>query len=302
MTKKNEARLNMYYAVISYCNSNPAILATVPAFQTAFTAFQSTVNEIHSVAQLEANVISGITADKSQLKNNLSAEAAHLAAKVFAFASNTNNNSLKQQVNFTPSDLKWMKDETLLVTCGNIRFAANVNVGSLADYGVTAVSIAAFQSLIDAYTAQVSSPRNAVSQRSSYSQTLTGLFKQADAALKSQLDKIALGFKTSNEDFFNTYMNNRMIILPSTSTTQIAGNITSAANNQPVEGALVQLVDDSVSGTTDEEGNFILKPIAIGKQSIKITKTGFADKIISSIVVKLGKTSTVDAVITAMTA
>jgi hypothetical protein len=290
----------MYDAVIAYCNSNAALIATLPAFQTAFTNFQSIVGNIHSTVQLEANVITGITIDKSQLKANLGEQAINLASMIFAYASNANMNSLKEQVNFSPSEIKLMKDEMLVASCGNIRDAANANLAALADYGITAATIASFQGTMDAYTALISSPRNAVSQRASYAKTLTVLFKQADASLKNQMDKMALNFKTSFEDFYNTYKSNRIIIDPGTSTTQIAGTITSAANNQPVEGALVQLVGNGLSNTTDAQGNYILKSVAIGKQSVKITKAGFADDTIDNILVKLGKTATADAAITAM--
>jgi hypothetical protein len=299
MNKRKESRLNMYDAVIAYCNSNAAIIATLPAFQTAFTSFQSIVGNIHSTVQLEANVITGITADKSQLKANLSAQATNLAAMIFAYASNLNINSLKEQVNFSPSDIKMMKDERLLASCGNIRDAANANLAPLADYGITAATITAFQTMIDAYAALVSSPRNAVSQRASYAKTLTVLFKQADASLKSQMDKMALNFKTSNDNFYNTYKSNRLIIDPGTSSTQIAGTVMSAATNQPVEGALVQLVGNGLSNSTDAQGNYILKSVAIGKQSVKITKAGFADDSINNIMVKLGKTTNANAAINA---
>jgi hypothetical protein len=300
MDRKKEARLSMYDAVIAYCNNNNALIATVPAFQNAFTSFQSIVDNIRATAQLEASVITGITTDKSQVKANLSVVAANLAAMIFAYASNVNNNVLKEQVNFTPSELKLLKDEKLIAACSNIRDAANANIASLADYGITAANITDFQSMMDGYSAKVSSPRNAVSQRSSYSKTLTTLFKQADDALKNQMDKMAQKFNVTNEDFYNTYKSNRIIIDPGSSPTQIAGTITSAANNQPVEGALVQLVGNGLSNTTDAQGNYILKSVAIGKQSVKITKAGFADDTIDNILVKLGKTATADAVITAM--
>ncbi len=290
----------MFDAVIAYCTSNSSIIATVPAFQSAFASFQSTVSEIHSVVQLQVNVITGITADKAKMKDNLAGAAANLAATVFAYASNSGNNALKEQVNFPPSELKSLKDKMLVATSGNIRDAANANLAALNNYGITAESITGFQTIIDAYVAQMSSPRNAVSQRASHAKTLVNLFKQANDALKTQLDKIALQFKLSNADFYNTYKSNRIVIDPGTSTTQIIGTITNAANDQPVEGATVQLVGSELSTVTDEEGIYNLKPVGIGNQSIKITKTGFADNTISNRVVKLGKTATADAAINAM--
>jgi len=118
---------------------------------------------------------------------------------------------------------------------------------------------------------------------------------QANNILKTQLDRTVGQFRTSNEDFYNTYQNNRIIVDPGTSATQIAGTITSTVNNQPVSGATVQLVGNGISNITDAEGNYILKSVAIGTQSIKISKAGFSDDVIDNISVKLGKTVSVDA-------
>ena len=214
MNKQNESKLNMYDAVIAYCNNNSDTVATLPAFQTAFSAFETTVGEIHNTVQLEAGIISGIAADKNQLRIALCQQASDLCAVIFAFASSTNNNEIKEQVNYSFSELKRITAEMLVPVCSNIYDVLNANIKALKAYGITADNLSDFQTAMDSYEEKISSPRNAVSQRAAYGATLRNLFKQANGTLRDQLDKMAVQFKTSAEDFFIAYKRNRAIIRP----------------------------------------------------------------------------------------
>ena len=60
----------MYKAVITYCDASAAITAPIPAFATVLTAFKAEVEALDTTAQLEAEVISGITINKDVLKKS----------------------------------------------------------------------------------------------------------------------------------------------------------------------------------------------------------------------------------------
>jgi hypothetical protein len=294
MTKTQEARLNMYDAVNAFCNNNPIIVATIPAFQDTLTDFQSLLDSIHATAQLKADVITGIAEDKKELRLTLCQLSTNLAAVLFAYASSIGNNELKQKANFSASELTRMKDGMLTSVSLNLKGLANDNLASLAPYGITASSITDIDNAISDYQNKISSPRNAVSQRGTYRKTLNGLFKQANLILKNQLDKVAVQFKTDYPDFYETYTNNRIIVDPGTSATQIVGTVTNPLSKSAIAGAVVQLVGEAVSFITDDNGNYTLKPVPAGVHSIKITKEGFADDVIDNISVKLGKTTKID--------
>jgi hypothetical protein len=68
------------------------------------------------------------------------------------------------------------------------------------------------QTAIDDYQQKLTSPRNAVTQRAARGAALNNLFKQANDILRSQLDKVAVQFKSSAEDFFVVYKKNRAIV------------------------------------------------------------------------------------------
>ena len=214
MTKTNLSRLNMFTAVITYCNNNSATVATVQSFQTALTSLIAIVNQIHDTLQMQDNVITGIATDKRAMRAALCKQAANLGGVISAFATSTNNNELKEQVNFPVSELSRLKDEVLVARCSNIYNALNANVTALANSGITAATATTFQTAIDAYNAKIATPRNAVSLRSAHAKSLTQLFREANGILRMQMDKLAIQFIPTAANFYTAYKNNRVIVGP----------------------------------------------------------------------------------------
>ncbi len=298
MNKQKESILNMYDALITFCNNNADTVATVPAFETAFTAFETTVGEIHDTVQMQVSIISGITDAKNLLRKSLCEQAADLCAIIFAFASSTNDVELKAQGNFSISDFKRLSDEMLVPACSNIYNTVNDNIKSLKTYGVTADALTDFQTAIDDYKEKLSSPRNAVTQRAAHSTALNNLFVQANDILKSQMDKVAFQFKATAEGFYVAYKNNRNIVSPGTSATQITGTITNSVTHVPLPGATVQVVGQPLKTVTNENGFFVLKSVSPGNRSIKVAIAGYGDKQQDGLVVKPGKTTSANIAIT----
>ncbi len=295
MTSRNEAKLGMYNAVLTHIEANGTITATVPAFETAADALRAVYNNIIDASQQESLAIGGITTDKSQARIALCQEAANIAAAVFAFAAAASNNTLKEQVNYPVSKLLLTKDELLIPACNNIHDLANTNAALLIPYGVTATRLTAFETILENYQELIPSPRNAVTSKAAVRTSLTNLFKQADTLLKTQLDKIALQFKTSNEEFYNTYKQNRIILDAATSSTQVTGVITDSVSNQPIPGVKVQVVDQPYTATSNALGQYTVKVPVPGTYNIAFTiLAGYSNKTQTGVVVTLGQSTTVN--------
>ena len=294
MTNRQEAKLNMYNAVVSYCNDNAAIVASVPAFQTAFNNFQGLFGNIIETAQLEASVITGVAMDKSQARNAVAEKAAGIAAAVYAYAISIGNNTLKERVHYSLNDLLYLRDELLGPACIDISQAANDNIAALAPYNITAAVLTDFGTLIETYMDSVAAPRNAITQRAAYSASIKNYFKNADNILKTQMDKIALLFKTTNPEFYTTYLNNRIILDAGTSATQAEGIITQSGTETALSGVSVQVVGQSYNATSNGSGEYKLKIPVPGTFSIKFSKSGFADKTIDNVEITLGQSTSLD--------
>ena len=275
----------------SHIEANAVITATVPAFATVATTLRTTYNNIVDAAQQETLAITGITMDKTQARLALCNEAAGIAAAIFAYASSISDNEMKEQVNYPVSKLQNTNDELLIPVCNNILSIATTNAAAIIPYGVSAARVTAFEDIIEDYQNLIPNPRNAVSNRSAVRTSLKNLFKDADLIFKSQLDKLALQFKTTEEDFYNTYRNNRIILDAATSNTQATGTITDSVTNLPIPNVTINVVDELYTATSDATGDYTIKIPVPGTYNLTFLAGGYNTKVQNGVVVTLGQST-----------
>lgn len=297
MDAKLEAKLNMYRATQQHCTDNAAIVATVPAFETTLASFNVKVGTIISLTQQEDLVIKGITVDKTEAKRSLCQLTTEIAAPIFAFASATGDNKLKQEVKFTLTDLLKTKDDILAPRCQNIKDLGTAKLNALKPYGITVEVLTAFQKEIDAYQAKVPNPRNSVAQKKTVRDNIKKLFTEVDTILKEQMDKTVIGFKASHPDFIKTYKANRIIIDPGKTTTTLKGTIQSSADRLPVSGASIFIKETGIKATGSAAGTYEIKPIAWGTYTIIIAAPKFIERTEVEITVKQGQINTLNTVL-----
>jgi len=294
MNATQEAKLNMFRATQKHCNDNPTIVATIPAFQKATGTLNTIIAGIIATAQQEDLVTKGITIDKAEAKKTLCRLAADIAAPIVAYAAETKNNKLLNEVNFTHSDLIRTKDDQLAPRCQNICDAAKANEAALKDYGITATTIDTLLTTINNYQAKVPDPRNAAAQKATIRTNLKNLIKEGDQVLKLQMDKTVLGLKATHPDFVTAYKSNRIIIDPAKSATTLKGVIVSATDKSPVSGAVIIIVETGNKVSANDKGTYQVKPIPAGTYTINITAPKHKDKTVKEVAVKQGQINTLD--------
>lgn len=294
MNAGQEAKLTMYRATEKHDDDNSTVIAAVPAFQTAFTNFKAKIASNINTAQLNDTPLTDIVVDKSSFKQTLGEMTADIAGVIFAFASANNNQTLKQEVNFTLYKLLKTRDEQLAPRCQNIHARGIENKDALVDYGITAAKLAALQTAINNYAAETPKPPTALSQRKTLTSNLRQLFKDADAILTEQLDKLVSNFKAANPDFVATYETVRIIIDPVTTATQLKGIVTDAATKNPIKNATVTIVELSKTTKTNFAGAYSFKPVANGIYTVTVTATYYENFQADGVEVKLGVIASLD--------
>ena len=224
----------------------------------------------------------------------MAASGAGLAAAVYAYATSVNDPVLQQKANYSYSDLIRLKDDELTTVTQNIHDEASAVQANLASYGVTAATLTAFQNLLNDYSSNIPSPRNAVAQRKAYKDQIIILFTETDNILNGQLDKIALQFKTDQPDFYMTYKNNRKIVDAPTSSTQATGTITDSSTSNPIVSATIAFEGTGLSTTSDIDGAYTLKNPTPGIYTITFTKAGYQNYQLANIELTLGQSNTID--------
>jgi len=291
MTARQEAKLNMYRATQQNCIDNAVILRTVPAFATMLTAFNTKVSAIISTVQQEDLATKGITIGKSEAKVNLCRLAADIGASIYAFAVANNNRQLQQEVKFSFSDLLRTKDDILAPRVQNIKDLGTNNLSDLTAYGLTDVSLGAFQSSIDDYQQKVPAPRNSAAHKAALRENLKRLFVEADEVLKHQMDKTLAGFRATHPDFVSTYKVNRIIIDPGSAATTLKLTV-NGAGEEPVTSATILVNDVVLKTTTTAKGEYQIKPVPAGPANIQVSAPGYATQTLPAVKIKQGQTTT----------
>jgi len=221
MNSRQEAKLSMYRAVQLHCNSNLAIINTNEAFTAAFAVFISKITLLLGSESVVSKQTKGEAKDKGSLKTILCQTATDLAALVFAYGNKTKNETLKQQVNYSFTDLDRIADDLIVPACTNIYNAANTNLAALATYGVTAPMLAAIQTSMTNYSDSVPKPQNTKATKKTENTNIKETIKEVDNVLKNEMDKLVVSYKTANPNFVETYFNVRVIIDPKSITKKV---------------------------------------------------------------------------------
>lgn len=294
MNSRQESKVNMYRGVLLLCQNNASIVSTNIAFSEAINALTVKVNNIQSYLVREIKHTTGVSADKATAKAKLCQVASEIAGLVYAYANSIDNKVLMDEVHYSLSDLRKLREDLIVATVTNIYNTTQANLNLLGTYGITATTLDELTEAINEYSTLLPKTKTTISEKLNFKDNISKLIDETDALIKNRLDKLIVVFTKSHPDFVNTYKKVRHIDAPNKTVTQIKGKVTNKADGKAIDNAVITL-----SGTTnattqsDKKGNFIFKPITIGDYQLSIKATGFNDYIDTAFVVKLGKVNKV---------
>ncbi|MCD9186792.1 MAG: carboxypeptidase-like regulatory domain-containing protein [Pyrinomonadaceae bacterium] len=276
MNIRQEARLTMFRTTEQILDDNASIVAAVPALVSLIIVFKSVIASILNTTQLADVNLTGIAADKASAKNSLALTASDFADIIGSFASATKNATLKAEVKYSLSKLSKMRDEALAPVCRIIHDRAAENIDALRDYGITPQKLALFDTAIGEYASKTPNTRTAIVSRRTQNANLVQLFRQGNDLLKNQMDGLVKNFRTTHPDFYNAYLAAREITDSHTTVTQLKGSVIDAADEKPIKGAVITIVELGKSTKTNTKGEYLFKPVEYGKFTLKIEKEGYA--------------------------
>lgn len=288
MDARQNAKSKMYRATEEHCDKNTEIIEKMPAFVAAFNNFKAIIAEINNTTQKTSTVLKGIAVDKNASRQALGIKASDAAGMIFAFASAAANNTLKQEVNFSLSKLLAGNEDLFISRCQNIHAKGLENLSALKDFGISEQTLSELKTAIDEYIAKSPKTRTAKSNRMTMNANLTALFKQADTILKEQMDKLVVGVRASHPDFVRSYESNRIIIDAASTTTQLKGKVISELDRTPIKGATVKVAEANITVQTDAKGEYLIKPIVVGKYTLIFSAAGFVTQEIEGVDAKKG--------------
>jgi len=289
MTSYQEAYEKMSLARSSYLTANATITATLTGFNTYYPVIQTTLSQILTTKVLQEADKSGDTAAKNQLRISLINQAMEIVRRVVAYATNTNNNSLRELVNYSETKLKKSSDQQLATSCQVIRDNANANVSALATYGVTAAMITTLQTTINSLNTLIPKGRVSTTDSSEATQTLVTLFKTLSANW-AKIDTLVEMVKTTQPSFYDEYQNLGKVIILGSGSLTLKIQTTNSQTGEPEANVLLTLIPTNglmKAAASNDKNNIVkktaagggsnYKSLADGTYTVTATKPGFKD-------------------------
>lgn len=212
MNKQNEDKLSMFYALLQVLAKHVAVWTGLVPFKNAHDELEANVASIEDATQKQETSLKGVALDKRFKKEGMVKKTVEIAQAMFAYAEDKGDVVLRDQVDYSRSDLMQTRDAVIAQTCQNIHDLANPIIAALAAYGVVATDLTAQQNTIDAYSATVGSPRAALTVRKGATAEIEALVKDSMKILNNRMDKMMPEFEVSTPDFFQEYFDARIIV------------------------------------------------------------------------------------------
>lgn len=322
MNRYYDAKLGMYKYVHDFLVENAATVAAahVPMIITYKTTLVNKIDAILSTSEETTRSSIGITVTKAQAARNAIRQAATLAGWIYSYANDNNKTALKVEMSkISFAYLKAKKDEAVIddlylilysgqknsvpippaTTNPLVPYGLRANVGDVGEENYEPGTLALLEEAISLYADLTTAPRKAISTRKTYNKALESLYKDTDTLL-IKLDKVVEGLKLTFSAFYNGYKNARILVGPMTLHTRIAGTVTDAITGVPLSGVKATALASSVpadvlTATTDEQGQYDLHtPQFRLTYLLKFSRTGYNELQQSGIVVRKGKTTTIN--------
>jgi hypothetical protein len=206
MTKFQIARLDSLKLIVKESKNNPNALALVPKFGVVISLIETICAEIEKRQIEQGKVLTGITTDKELTFENLTDSTAEIAGASFSWAHDRNDNALMAKVNYKATAIDKMTQSEVVGVAGIVlEEALKIPADELANEGISPDEMNAFQQLIDHFKEVKSAKHEAVIDRVSTTENMSGLFKEASSLLKNKLNRLAVQFKRKDPEFYLKY-------------------------------------------------------------------------------------------------
>ena len=166
MDKKQENYMSMCAVVSDTLTAEPTVVATVPALANAFIDFTFNITTVKGYQAIQDTQLKGWATQKDSRKDDMITKTLKVINGLSAFAMVSNDEVLKEEVNYSRSKLEGLRDEDVDVVCNLIYTKANlISIISLADYGLVLADLTAQYAAIGLYTAVKQMPSGKVDER-----------------------------------------------------------------------------------------------------------------------------------------
>ena len=225
MNDYQKAKLTSHKLIVIEARQYPNEVSLIPTFATGINRLETISNQIDVISVQQAKNITGVTGDKNAVMEDVIDYMIELSGAVHSYAVSTNNQTLKAKVNYKESTIERMSQPDLITAAAIVIEEADKIGPALANEGISTTELNEFRTAFDKFKETSSEPREAIIDRTGYTQQLADLFSEASDLKKNTLDRLAIQFKRKAPEFYAKYKSASMVIYKrrsKTSTTEKA--------------------------------------------------------------------------------
>jgi hypothetical protein len=192
--------------IVVEAKNNPEIIALIPAFAKGITRLDEITTEIDGLSVQQSKNITGITDDKKAQLEEVIGFTIDVAGAVHSYAIDKGDKILQAKVNYKTSRIDKMKQAEIIDAAAVVlEEAGKISAEALANEGITAEEMTQFATVYNHLKNSTGGKREAVIERTSYTDRLAELFTEAADLKKNTLDRLATQFMRKAPDFYNKY-------------------------------------------------------------------------------------------------
>jgi hypothetical protein len=225
MNDYQKAKQTSHQLIVIEARQYPNVVSLIPTFATGIDRLETISNQIDVLRVQQSRNITGVTDDKNAVMEDVIDYMIELSGAVHSYAVSTNNQTLKAKVNYKESTIERMSQPDLITAAAIVIEEADKIGPALANEGISTTDLNEFRTAFDKFKETSTEPREAIIDRTGYTQQLADLFSEASDLKKNTLDRLAIQFKRKAPEFYAKYKSASMVIYKrryKTSTTEKA--------------------------------------------------------------------------------
>ncbi|MBN1252674.1 MAG: hypothetical protein JXR51_13825 [Bacteroidales bacterium] len=206
MNNYQSAKYASYKLMVFEADAYATSVALVPKFAKAIGRLKEICAEVDVIRVEQEKDIKGVTGDKHQTLDMLIDSMVDVSGALQSYALEKSNNTLYESISFSESSIERLPHaEVVSAASLIIKEADKLSAEVLTAEGISADDIAEFKTLYDEFSKNYQTPRQAIIERTNYTENLRKLFNEAGTLKKDVLDKLISQYKRKDSEFYLKY-------------------------------------------------------------------------------------------------
>lgn len=213
MNKTLTKDVRMFGTTDECLNLNYSKWAQIPAFVQVKNKLSQNIEILKELNQKKSSSASNpVTTNKDKIKDLLEVKVEVLKGIVLSYAYANNMSELVKKVELLSKGFTKKRETDIEPNVNSFLELVRELLPQLGDYALTEEMVNDVETTCNQFVVLVGAPRTMIVQGSSANQQIEKLVKDTKNLLNQQLDNLMLRFVSTDVDFYNSYLQSRMIV------------------------------------------------------------------------------------------